>query len=69
MLVNTMVISRAESVPLPGRQMPVLPGDLDVTGWGAIMVARELPAARQQGAGASAGSALGIATSMIWNVF
>ncbi len=39
-----MVVSRAEGAPWPGQRTPVLLGDLEATGWAAVMAAKALAA-------------------------
>ncbi len=44
-----MVISCPEGVPLPAQHTPVPSGDLDATGWGAVMaVAGRSPSTRPE---------------------
>ena len=45
-----MVISRAESVPLPAQHTPVLSGGLDASGSRSTMAAKEPAAARRSAA-------------------
>ncbi len=45
-----MTVSHCEGTLRPAQHTPVLSGDLDATGWAAVMAAKEPAAAGQSGA-------------------